>query len=67
MKKAAIVLDNWKLPIYKKILNKGNFKYSESNGPLPGCITLTVETETLAKLQSCVIKASVEAAKSKLH
>ena len=65
MKKVAIVLNTWKLPIYKKILDEENFKYSEFKGPMPGCITLTIETETIEKLHLVVIKATSEAAKSK--
>ena len=51
MKTAAIVLDSWKLSIFKKTLDAEGYKYSEHKSPVPGCITLKVKTDSIAKLK----------------
>lgn len=65
MKTAAVVIDDWKLIIFKKHLDKAGFTYTEHNGPTPGCITLSVKTETAEKLQPVVQDAYNDAARSK--
>ena len=67
MKTAAIVIDSWKLSIFKKTLDIKGYKYSEHEGPFSGCITLKVETNNIAELQPIVKRMNAEAAKSKLH
>ncbi|MBL4755831.1 MAG: hypothetical protein JKY52_19835 [Flavobacteriales bacterium] len=67
MKKAAVVIDEWKLSIFTKILDNAGFKYEQFKGPTLDCITLKVQTETIAKLQPFVAKANAKAAKSKAH
>ncbi|MDH5525164.1 MAG: hypothetical protein OEY01_14405 [Desulfobulbaceae bacterium] len=54
MKKAAIVLDDWKLPIFKKTLDNEGYEFSKFSGPTDGCITLQVETDDLNKLAKVV-------------
>jgi len=65
MKTAGIVLDDWKLPIFKRCLDKGGFKYLEFNGPTKNCITLKVEFENITELQPIVQAANDEAAQFK--
>ncbi len=66
--KAAIVIDDWKLPIFKKTLDSEGYKYSEHKGPADGCITLSVETDSIAKLKPIVERINKEARKlKKLH
>ena len=65
MKKVGIVLDSWKLPIFKKILGDAGYEYERHEGPGVRVITLTIQTESIAKLQPFVKKANDEAAKSK--
>ncbi len=67
MKKAAIVIDDWKLPIFKKTLDSEGYEYSERRGPAKGCITLSVETDSIAKLQPIVERMNYEAAVSRAH
>ena len=67
MKKAGVEIDDWKLSIFKRILNGGGFKYSQFIGPTKGVITLTVQTDSIAKLKPFIEKANAEAAKSKRH
>ena len=67
MKKAAIVIDAWKLPIFKKTLDAEGYKYSEHIGPGKYCITLKVETDSIAKLQPVVERMNKEAKISRMH
>ena len=62
MKKAAVVIDSWKLYIFKRRLDDGGYTYKEFTGPTRGCITLEVKTETIAKLQLVIEAANTEAA-----
>jgi hypothetical protein len=64
MSKAAVVLDDWKLDTFKEILDAEGYKYEQFNGPLAGCITLTVITDDLPKLGK-VITRMEETAKSR--
>lgn len=67
MKNAAVVIDDWKLPIFKKILDKAGFAYSQFDGPPENCITLKVQTDSVARLKPFIEKANAKAAKSKRH
>ncbi len=68
MKTAAIVIGDWKLSIFKKTLDNEGYKYSEHNGPVKGCITLKVETDSIAKLNPVVERMNKLARNSKkLH
>ena len=62
MKKAGIVLDAYKLAVFKKHLDAAGYKYEQSPG-LPGTIILTVEYEWASDLQPIVEKANAEARK----
>jgi len=65
--KAAIVIDSWKLSIFKKTLDEEGYKYTEFNGPTDDCITLQVITGSIAKLKPVVERMNAEAARSKRH
>jgi len=67
MKKAAIVIDDWKLPIFKRILEEEGYQFTQHNGPVDGCITLDVRTESIAKLKPVVERMNAEAARSRKH
>ena len=60
MKTAAIVLDNRKIPIFKKHLEAAGYTYTELSGPLTNCSTLTVPYEWVHKLQPVVKAANDE-------
>lgn len=62
MLKAGVVIDDWKLHIFTKILDESGFQYKQHAGPTPDTINLIVQTETVAKLQPFVEKANAEAA-----
>lgn len=67
MKKAAIVLDRWKLPLFKKRLSEAGYAYTEVPGPHPDTVILKVQTESIAQLQPVVEKMNDEARRSKLN
>jgi len=67
MESAGIVLDSWKLPIFEKMLNDNNYKYTQHPGITKDAITLKVEFEDIKKLQPLIAKANQDAAKSKLN
>lgn len=63
--KAGVVLDDWKLPIFKKHLDAAGYKYDE---PVPftnGTLTLKVHYEWVSKLQPIIEAAQRECAKVK--
>lgn len=66
--KIAIVLDDWKLPIFKETLDNEGYEYSEAKGPTPGCITISIETNNVNKLAPIIKKMNKKARKfKKLH
>ena len=67
MKTAAIVIDAWKLPIFKKTLDIEGYKYSEHIGPGKYCITLKVKTDSIANLYLIVERMNKEAKISRMH
>ena len=69
MKKVGVVVDSWKVPIFRKIFDDNGFKYKIiiNNDDLIGTTTLMVMTETIAELQPFVEQANNKAARSKGH
>lgn len=65
MKVAGIAIDRWKLPIFKKHLEKAGYSLTEHLGVTPDTMLLKVETESVAALQVVVQEANAEAAKRK--
>lgn len=57
MKKAAICIDDWKLPAFADELTKAGYTFEEHPGILPGTLTLTVYTETVERLAPVVLTA----------
>jgi hypothetical protein len=63
--KAGVVLDDWKLPIFKKHLDAAGYKYDE---PVPftnGTLTLKVHYEWVSQLQPIIEAAQRECAEAK--
>ena len=63
--KAGVVLDDWKLPIFKKHLDAAGYKYDE---PVPftnGTLTLKVHYEWVSQLQPIIEAAQRECAEVK--
>lgn len=64
MKIAGVVIDAYKLDIFKKHLDAGGYKYTQHDGPKPGTLTLRVEYEWVESIQP-VIQAANDEAKRK--
>lgn len=67
MKTAAVVIDAWKLPIFKRHLDKAGYKYTENPGVASDTLTLRVSYEWVAQLQPVIVAANDECARSKAH
>ena len=65
MKRAAIAIDTWKLPIFKKHLDKAGYTFTEHDGLIRGTLTLHVDYEWVAALKPVVEAANEECAKGK--
>lgn len=62
---AGVVIDNWKLLVFRKALDAHGFKYTEHDGPGKHCITLKVETPTIGELYPVVERAHASAQRNK--
>ena len=65
--KAAVVIDAWKLDVFKKHLDKAGFEYTEGPGPAPETMALFVICDSAATILPIVQAATDEAARTKLH
>ena len=65
--KAAILVDNWKLPIFRRILDEEGYEYEyEQFSKLSkGSSFIKVTTDDLSKLKPIVERMNMEAAKSR--
>ena len=64
-KTAGIMIDDWKLPIFKKTLDAKGYKYTQHPGLTDDTVLLKVRTKSIAKLQPIVKRMNAEAAKQK--
>lgn len=66
MKKAAVMIDKWKLPIFSRLLVASKFKYSQHPGVTEDTYLLSVEFEEAqtAKLSDLIFTANEEAKKT---
>lgn len=66
--RAAIAIDDWKLPIFEKHLSEAGFTYTQSKGLTKKTLMLYVESADLAamaELEKVVRTANAAADKSK--
>lgn len=68
MKKVSIVVDEWKLPIFKKILKENGYSHSIHHG-VPNCVVLKVKIRAcdLNSFTELVHKMNTAAANSRLN
>lgn len=57
---AAIALDAWKLPIFKRHLEAAGYSYTEHPGLTADMLILKVKTERISDLQPVVERAQME-------
>ena len=65
MKKAAVMIDDWKLPIFKRILDDAGYKYAQLPGLTADTICLQVEYDFVSTLKPFIEKAQTECGKIK--
>lgn len=64
--KAGVAVDDWKLPVFRKLLTEAGFEFKEGPGLTADTSFLTVETPSAAALIPTVEKCQAECRKSKL-
>lgn len=61
--KAGIAVDNWKLPIFRKLLTEAGYEYKDGGELTIGTTLLTVETDDMLKLKAVLEKCQAECRK----
>lgn len=67
MLKAAIAIDDWKMPIFERHLSGAGYVFKKGAGLTSGTLILTVETLSVKELEVVVRAANTEAKKGRLH
>jgi hypothetical protein len=67
MPKAAIAIDDWKLPIFERHLAGAGYEFGQHPGLTGNTLTLTVTTPCLNALAVVVREANTEAAKRRMQ
>lgn len=62
---AGVVLDAWKLDVFKRHLGAAGYTYTEHPGPFPDVITLRVKCEFAYVLKPVIEAAEAECQASK--
>lgn len=62
MKTAAVCIDDWKLPVFKKHLDAAGYSYTEHPGITKDALTLRVKYEWVANLKPIIEAANLECA-----
>lgn len=63
-KKAAIAIDEWKLPIFERRLKQAGYSFKNAGHITPGTLVLQVETTNLEALAEVAKAANDEAART---
>lgn len=64
---AGVVLDDWKLTIFKRHLDVSGYRYTEHPGPAKHMKVLKVTCDSARALQRILEAAANECALSKMH
>lgn len=67
MPTAAIVIDDWKFPTFKKHLTEAGYEFEKLTGFVPDTLHLQVDTDDLPALEKVVNAARQECAKARAH
>ena len=62
MKKAAVVIDRWKLPIFERHLQQKGYKWIEQEGETRDTLILKVDYDWLSDLYPVIEAANAECA-----
>jgi hypothetical protein len=63
--KAAIALDDWKLPVFRKRLTEAGYEYTDAGGFLGSNTILHVETDNILALKRVIEACQTECRKMK--
>ncbi len=63
--KAAIVVDDWKLPVFRKRLTEAGYAYTDAGGLTHNTTVLTVETNDMLKLKAVIENCQSECRKQR--
>jgi ribosomal protein L10 len=63
--RAAIALDDWKLPIFRKRLTKAGYEYQDAGAFTGDTTILTVETDNVLALKKVIEACEAECRKMK--
>jgi hypothetical protein len=63
--KAGIAVDDWKLPVFRRVLDEAGYTYKDGGGFAGNCTMLLVETESSLLLAAVVAKANAECERMK--
>lgn len=63
MKTAGVVIDDYKLPIFKRVLDAAGYKYTEGPGVVKGTTLLRVEYSWVNTLKPVIEQAEKESRK----
>jgi hypothetical protein len=61
--KAGIAVDDWKLPVFRKLLEEAGYEYNDGGQLTPGTTLLTVETNDMLALKAVLEKCQAECRK----
>ncbi len=67
MNTAGIALDDWKLPIFQKHLDAGDWKYDVRTGLTEGTSIIHVQYHLLSHIQPVVVAAERECMLARAH
>lgn len=59
MSKCGIVIESWKLDVFKSKLTDSGYLFNQCPGPAPGTLLLQVETDNVPALANVIEKAHV--------
>lgn len=62
--KAGIIVDDWKLPVFRKRLTAAGFTYTDAGGLTHDTTVLTVVTEDAGRLATVVQECQAECART---
>ncbi|MGV0961868.1 MAG: hypothetical protein ACOYB1_18740 [Limnohabitans sp.] len=60
MSNAEVLIDDWKLPVFKKHLDNAGYAYTEHPGLVKGTLTLKVKYEWVSELKPIIEAANKE-------
>ena len=65
--KSGIVIDDWKLPTFSRMLTEEGYGFEKAEGPVKGTLTLVVMISDVDSFAQFTKRMNLEAQKSKLN